>query len=63
MNDTDRPLLEQLADALQVAAPLAQRLAVTSQQQQVEARACLLAIEKAVGLLRAHLERDKGTAL
>ena len=54
-------ILERLADALQTLAPLVQRLAVTSKQQQADAALALAATERAISDLRIARD-EKGSA-
>jgi len=55
---------QQLIDALQVIAPLAQRLAATSRQQQADAAALLDATARAVTIVQPQpgAAREKGGA-
>ena len=60
--DERRQFLERLADALQTAALTAQRISVTSQQQQIDAGQCVGAVERAIAELQAARDREKGAA-
>jgi hypothetical protein len=60
MDTPHRQFLDRLAQALQVAALTAQRIAVTSRQQQVDAAACVGAVERAIAELQAQRAREQG---
>jgi len=59
MDTPHRQFLDRLAQALQVAALTAQRIAVTSRQQQQDAAACVGAVERAVAELQTARTHEK----
>jgi hypothetical protein len=61
MTEPDDIIRQRLIDALQTAAPLAQRLHVTARQQTADAMALLNALERAVAYLQ-ELRAENGGA-